>query len=73
MKNIIFLSVALAAVVLVASGEQQRILRRVIKSTPTATNLARVKLVTIRSPSTEKGAVSEISSKEAAAKPAAAA
>lgn len=67
MKTITCLAVVLATVVLVASGEQQRILRRVIKSTPTASNLARVRLVTVRSSgSAEKGAVSEITSKEAA-------
>lgn len=67
MKLIVFLAVALAAVSLAASGEQQRILRRVIKSTPTATNLSRVRVVTTRSSgSAERGAVAEISSKEAA-------
>lgn len=67
MKLIICLTVALAAVALVATGEQQRILRRVIKSTPTATNLARVRLVTVRAANgAESGAVTEITSKEAA-------
>lgn len=60
--------IAMLLVVSLVSGqqEQQRILRRVVKSTPTATNLGRIRQVTIRSASAEKGAVSEISSKEAA-------
>lgn len=66
MRSVLFLAVALFATSLVVAGEQQRILRRVIKSTPTATNLSRVRIVTTRAVSAEKGAVSEISSKEAA-------
>lgn len=68
MKFITCLAVLALAITLAssASGEQQRILRRVIKSTPTATNLGRIRLVTVRSPSAESGAVAEISSKEAA-------
>lgn len=65
------LCLVLACVFLDAcSAEQQRILRRVIKSTPTATNLARVRMVAIRSTASEarpeKGAVTELSGKEAA-------
>jgi len=65
MRFVLYLVMALA-LVLAISAEQQRVLRRVIKSTPTANNLARVRLVTVRSTSAESGAVAEITSKEAA-------
>ena len=68
-KSILCLALAIAITVLAAANElpqQQRVLRRVIKSTPTATNLGRVRLVTVRSAGSQPGAVSEISSKEAA-------
>lgn len=80
MRSQVFLAATLlvAASLSAANSEQQRqqqqvgarILRRVIKSTPTASNLGRVRLVTVRSsgsgPALERGAVSEISSREAA-------
>lgn len=66
MKLITFLSVAFALALAVSGEHQQKILKRVIKSTPTATSLGRIRTVTVRSASSENGAVAEISSKEAA-------
>lgn len=57
------LAVALATDAAVES--QPQILRRVIKSTPTATQLTRVRAVSVRSNGPERGGVSEISSHEA--------
>lgn len=64
MKSIVYLSIALLLVGSTTQAENQRILRRVIKSTPTATNLGRIRQVTVRS--VESGGVTEITSKEAA-------
>lgn len=50
----------------VSGFEQQRVLRRVIKSTPTANQLTRVRAVRLASGGGEPGAVAQISSKEAA-------
>lgn len=65
MRLLTCLTIALSLIALSAANEQQRILRRVIKSTPTATNLGRIRAVSVRSPA-ENGAVTEISSNEAA-------
>lgn len=67
MKLFTCFTLALALLVSVSAEQQQqqqRVLRRVIKSTPTASQLGRIRQVTVRS--AENGAVAEISSKEAA-------
>lgn len=66
MRLIVCFAIVLTTLAIAVSGEQQRILRRVIKSTPTANQLTRIRAITVRSPNAESGGVTEISSKEAA-------
>lgn len=66
MRLIVCFAIVLTTLTFAVSGEQQRILRRVIKSTPTANQLTRIRAITVISPNAESGGVTEISSKEAA-------